>query len=785
MDWRKKIVCVLGFATVVLTAFFVRLFPPFAEGIPPSPKQREWLPAPPVSALKSEIRFEANVGQFDPEVRFVSRGLAYNLFLTSNGALFLLPEKQDTLSHLRFKLLNSNPGAFFGRNELACQSNYFIGQQREDWITGVPNYASVVQKNVYPGIDLIYYGRNGQLEFDFVVAGGGRPGDIRFKFDGAGRLALAANGDLIVQTPAAELRQHAPHIYQEIAGILHPVAGGFVLAEDMSVQFEVGTYDATYPLVIDPVLSYSTYLGGSDSDFAKGIAVDSAGYLYVTGTILSPDFPVSDSYQPQHAGDFDVFIMKLEPATNTVIYSTFIGGAGGDSGNDIAVDRFGNVHITGNTNSVDFPVVNAVQPKYAGGPFDAFVAMLDPAGDSLVYSTYLGGDKDDIAHAIALDVKGRVYVAGTTGSIDFARVNPIQPLYGGGLSDAFLTRFASGGSAIEYSTFVGSSGSDTGADLTLDSSGNVYLTGTNSDGQFGGLDLYLVKVDTAGTAFIYATQSGTGSNDFGNGVAVDPSGNAYVTGTTIVGPMGGDDAFVIKFDASGEEILYAKFIGGSGAEVGNKIAVDKDGQATVVGRTGSDDFPLVNALQVTRGGGFDAFVAKLDVAGSSFLFSTYLGGSGGNALAGTGDNPRAVVMDGDGVIFIAGHTLSEDFPLQNPLQESYAGGDTDGFIVIVGKQTTSVRETGGPPVSDFILEQNYPNPFNPATTIRFTLTKPGHVRLRVFNTVGRLVSTLVDEVRHVGPHAIDFRADNLASGVYFYRLETGGAVQQQRMLLLR
>ncbi len=619
---------------------------------------------------KLPLSFEANQGQTDRRVEFLSRGLGYTLFLMPNEAVLASrksaahaeptgprqarvsqPGKTITTT-LRIKLVGGNPHArVVGMEELPGKSNYFIGNDPKKWRTDVPNYGRVKVRDVYPGVDLVYYGNQRQLEEDFVVAPGADPRAITMEIAGVEKALIDAQGELVLASPGGEVRLRKPVIYQEVAGVQHEIAGGYTLKGENRVGFELGNYDVTQRLVIDPVLAYSTYLGGSGTDLGLGIAVDSSGNAYVTGQTNSTDFPGASSSPIQSAfggGGVDAFVTKINAAGSALVYSTYLGGGSGggmgggdDTGLGIAVDFSGNAYVTGLTFSTDFPGASSSPIQSAnGGGRDAFVAKLNAAGSALVYSTYLGGNDTDEGRGIAVDSSGNAYVTGETFSTNFpgASSSPIQSAFGG-FVDAFVTKINAAGSALVYSTYLGGSSNDFGVGIAVDFSGNAYVTGfTNStnfpgassshiQSAFGGLDdAFVTKINAAGSALVYSTYLGSSGADQGFGIAVDSSGNAYVTGVTsstnfpgagfspIQSAFGGDlDAFVAQLNAAGSALVYSTYLGGSGADQGFGIAVDSSGNAYVTGQTSSTDFPGASSspIQSANGGGGDSFVAKI------------------------------------------------------------------------------------------------------------------------------------------------------------------------------
>jgi hypothetical protein len=368
-----------------------------------------------------------------------------------------------------------------GVDEMSGKSNYFIGNDAKKWHTNVPRYAKVKYTGVYSGIDLVYYGNQQQLEYDFVVAPGADPRRIQLGISGARRISCNEDGNLVLTMDEGEILWHKPVVYQKHGGTRQEIATHYAINAKNRVRFEVGDYDSRRPLFIDPLI-YSTYLGGSAYDYGSGIAVDGAGHAYVTGWTTSANFPTMNPLQPASGGLY-VFVAKLNPAGSALVYSTYLGG-GADEGGGIAVDSSGNAYVTGLTESTDFPTMNPLQPSF-GGVSDAFVAKLNPTGSALVYSTYLGGSGIDNGTGISVDNSGNAYVTGYTFSANFPLMNPLQATPGGGgYGDAFVAKLDSTGSALVYSTYLGGSGDDYGAGIAVDSPGNAYVTGSTDSNDF-------------------------------------------------------------------------------------------------------------------------------------------------------------------------------------------------------------------------------------------------------------------------------------------------------------
>lgn len=672
------------------------------------------------------LRFEANLGQTDRSAEFLSRGNGYSLFLTPTESVFVLrqPPTKTSASQsapaavLRMKLLGANRASRARALErLSGASNYFIGNDPKKWRTDVPNYAKVQFENVYPGVNLVYYGNQSQLEYDFVVAPGADPSVIQLGFRGAQHVTVDSQGDLRISTLGREIRWRKPVIYQEISGAKKAVEGRYIQHGNNRVGFELASYDSHRPLVIDPQLIYSTYLGGSSSDTAFAIAADSAGDAYVTGLTGSSDFPTASPFQSALAssGSSNAFITKLNATGDGVIYSTYLGGSGGgllsegDWGSGIAVDSAGDAYVTGFTFSQDFPTTAGAFQTAAPGSGVAWVAKLNAAGSALVYSTYLGGNNPGAyqsAPLIAIDASGNAYVTGTTYASNFPTVNSVQGTYGGA-GDCFVSKLNPAASGLIYSTYLGGNDQDICSGIAVNSSGEAYVSGEtlSTDFQFtvslgksgfmGKSGGFVVKLINSGTGIAFSTQLGGTSGNSGavggGAIALDSAQNVYLAGTTTStdlpvtlnayqGTFGGgtSDAYVMKLDSAGANILFASYLGGSGGEGCSGIALDSAGRIYVAGNTTSPNFPHKNALQIGFSGGIDdAFVAEFDPSSTgsgTLVFSTYMGGS----LA---ETPFGVALDPSGNLYVAGNTGSPDFPITTgALQTSFKGGANDGWV---------------------------------------------------------------------------------------------------------
>jgi hypothetical protein len=652
---------------------------------------------------KLPLIFIRNEGQLDSQVEYYAKTPGQSIYLTPSGMVFDLVRNQNTADsadkqsqRLTFSLdlvgANVSPSVQ-GIDRDRAVFNYLLGNDPQKWHTDIPAYREVAYKDVYPGIDLRLYGKEGSLEYAFVVQPGADVSDIALVYNGVDGLNTES-GELVISTAFGDFNQSQPYIYQPIGDDTVAVAGGFKLLTADSYGFQVGSYDANYPLVIDPSLplAYSTYLGGSGTDWGYDIAVES-GCAYVTGQTYDLEF--DPSYFPTknpYLGNqnvSDAFVTKLDTTKSgeaSLIYSTYYGGNGNDVGYGIAVEA-GCAYITGETYSTDLPTKRGFQSNHSpdNNCSDIFITRFNTSGNGLVYSSYLGGASSDIGRAIAVEA-GNAYVTGVTGSINFPVLNEYQSQFAG----AFVARIdtnLSWSASLIYSTYLGGSGAEWGNDIAVES-GCAYVTGHTNSTDFpiknpyqtfeGAVDAFVTKLDTSQAgddSLIYSTYIGGSYGDAGYGIVVE-AGCAYVTGGTgstdfpTLNPYqgqlkGGGDAFVTRFNASGDDITYSSYLGGNGEDQATGIAVEA-GYAYITGSTESTDFPIKNPYQ-TDSRDYDAFVSKLDTAQSgaaSLIYSTYLGGSGDERATG-----MAVEA---GCAYVTGSTGSDDFPTLNQYQ-TYPG----------------------------------------------------------------------------------------------------------------
>ncbi len=692
---------------------------------------------------KLPLTFEVNHGQSNPEVKFLSQGAGYTAYLTAGGltlslrpspapagaspSLPVAPPEAGKNAILQFNLVGAakNP-AVVGEDLQPGVVNYFLGNDPSQWRTNVPTYGRVRYKNVYPGIDLLYYGNHRQLEYDFEIHAGSDPGRIQLEIHGANRVELDVSGNLVLSTANRDLHFQSPVVYQQINGQRIPVGGAFVVKDATHVGFQISHYDSEQPLVIDPVLVYSTYLGGSGNDQITGITVDSAGSAYVVGYSNSTDFPLAAlGSLPQSANH--VFVAKLNPAGTNLVYVDYLGGNSQDFGLALALDSSNNVFVTGSTESSNFPTVKPIQAQQPG-PYSAFLSKISATGASLLYSTYLGGNTFDQPAAIAVDSLGQAHIAGFTESQNFPVANAFQTTaqanQGGFFGTyGFVTTFSSNGSSFIYSTYLAgntnvilSCGSSQCwptpfsaiSGLAVDANGNTYVTGTTNTYNFpatSGTYLatnnapqdatvgFLTKLSTTGTLDYSTYFYGSSGNPVGiAAVAVDSTGAAYITGsaqsdgtfpvtsTAICDPsisgFACSYAFVTKFDPQAATLLYSTFLGANNFAGPQSIALDANNDAYIASATLSGLVQTQNAVEAYTAQ-TDVLLVEIDPAASTQLFATYLGGS-------ENDSPGGMALDAQGNIYVAGTTNSTDFPATQSAFQVQSGGNADGFISKIG-----------------------------------------------------------------------------------------------------
>ena len=673
--------------------------------------------------------FEPNRGQAPAAVQFLTTGSG------PEGAVWFTPQAailRTPAGAVAIEPQSSSPAEIVAEDSTSGVSHYLRGNDRARWITNVPHYRRVRYRNLYPGIDLLFYPGHSGLEYDLILLPGADPRSIRLLVRGARRLSLDVRGNLRIDTGAARIEERRPTIYQEIAGRRRPIPGRFALHGN-EIRFAVAPYDRAYTLCIDPLIVYGTYLGGRSRDLGAAIAVDAAGNAYITGSTVSADFPVTaNAVQIKPGGVpnsgismigvgdiFDAFVAKLSPDGSRLVYATFIGGSGSDSGLAIAVDRSGNAVVAGSTTSANFPLApGAIQSSYpTGAASTGFISKLKADGSDFLFSTYFGGatgasGENTAVSAVAFDASNAVYLAGTTNAHSFpSTAGAFQTFLGGG-SDAFAARLDPTGRAIAYATFLGGGLADTAYAIAVDASGNASIGGFTSSANFpvtaqaaqptplGATAGFVARLNPAGSALVYSTFLGGSGYDSVNALALDKDGSLIAAGSTnatvfptTVGafqpslPGQGMHAFVARYDPAGA-IQYATLLGGNGNESAAAVAVNADGSVSVAGQTTSSDFPLTeDAYQRSIAGTNcftitspfppppsntpcpDGFLTILHVSGRRLVYSTYLGGSSIDGVTG-------LTLGSDGALYLAGSTGSNNFIVsQGAFQTARAGGN--------------------------------------------------------------------------------------------------------------
>jgi len=694
---------------------------------------------------KLPLLFEQNQGQADLQTKFLLRGKGYTAFLASDGMLLSLrptnaapiprignvPATTSASSvpptAIQFRLSGAtrNP-AVAGEDRQLGKVNYFFGRDPNTWRTNVPTYARVRYKDVYPGIDLVYYGTGRQLECDFAIAPGADPNRIQFEITGAREIRVDVSGNLVLSTNSGDLRFEIPVVYQESNGQHIVIDGGYVVNDPTHVSFHLAHYDPKKPMVIDPVLVYSTYLGGSGFDQPEAIAVDSSGSIYVAGYTDSADFPLA-ALGSLPTGMDHVFVAKLDPSGSTLLYADYIGGSSPDFGYALALDSANHVYVAGATESTDFPVVSPYQASLPGR-LNVFVTKISADGSSLLYSTYLGGDSAEAPSSIQVGSAGEMYVAGYTSSTNFPVANAYQatvsPNQGGAYGTyGFLTKLTSDGSSLVYSTFIGGNSNVPQScaqglcwpaplnlinGMALDSSGNAYVTGDTNTYNFPATPGAYLTTNSApldATIGFVSKFSTSGSLDYSTylygssgasaqiaSIAVDGAGSAYITGTapsdgtfpitstSICDPAvsfgGCSYAFVTKFDPTGSTLQYSTFLGLNNVAFPQAVAVDQSNDAYVLCVTWSGTVATPNGIEPYDNGA-DLLVAEIDPVASTQLFATFLGASGD-------EYPAGLKVDSNGNVYVSGYTDSTDFPVTQGAFQNMIGGNFDAFVVKIG-----------------------------------------------------------------------------------------------------
>jgi hypothetical protein len=736
--------------------------------------------------------FIENKGQWHSDVLYLARfgnmdawitkyGVNYHFYKIESLNKDVVSEKSNVYGHrvlMRFNNINTVINGE-GLEKLEGKHNYFYGNNPEKYASDVNLFKEVTVKDIYPGIDIRYYFDNGFLRYDFIVHPGAEPSKIEFDIEGSDK-TYVKNNSLVFTTTFGEVEFAQLNVYQQ--NDKKQIESNFSQLKNGNWHFNLGQFDKTQALIIDPLV-YSTYLGGSDYDYAYAVEIDETGNVYVTGTTVSADYDVTPgAYQTTYAGGVnDIFVTKLNNAGTSLIYSTYIGGSNSASSNDIAyaiaLDPNNNPIITGYTSSSDYPVTAGTFQVNTNPSNNIIITKLNSTGSALTYSTFIGGTGLDIGKSIEVDNVGNIYIAGYSYASDFP-VTPgaAQSVFGGSL-DAVVVKINNSATLLQYATYVGGNDEDYGYSIAIDGAGNAYITGetksTNFPVTFGALqttyggslrDAFVTKLNASGTSFSYSTYLGGSDRDFGRAIVVNAAGNAFVTGYTYSAnfyttptayqqTFGGGvmDIFVTKLNTSGSNVDYSTFLGGNSADEGYSIVLDSDENAYIAGRSLSGDYPVTpGAYQTSNLGATDVVVSKLNSTGSYLYYSTYIGGD-------QGEDCYAIARNSSGEIVVAGETSSSNYPVTSGVyQPAHGGGFDDAFVTKMYIYNTSVNDE----LSEF---KNW-NIFPSVNNGTFTISSENDGKFELLDINGKIIRTY--QVNKNEPKTI---RENIAAGVYIIR----------------
>lgn len=766
--------------------------------------------------------FVLNAGQIERQARFYAVGANASVYFEPDAVVIdRIPDGATPGVSLRVGFPHArSPLGLEGQGARDSRVNAFIGSDPRRWQRAIPTYDEVRYRGIAPGADLVYRIEEGHLEYDVILAPRANLSAAVLRYHGADRLTLDGDGGLVIHTAGGRMREAPPRLYQDVDGVRRWVAGGFRIVGRRDIAFWASDYDHDRPLVVDPGMLWSTFVGGVGADCPVAVATNQAGETFIVGYTASADYPsTTGAYQTTKRGDNDVVVTKLG-ANGSMVWSTFLGGSRWDAGRGIAVDASGNVYVCGETLSEDFPVSAGAFRNTIGmsGTYDAFVAKLGPNGNVLSYSTYLGGTSDDYGNSIAINSSGLATVAGTTGSVDYPTTSGVvkptrtPQLFDG--SDGFVTRLNATGTGLVYSTYVGSnSGSDLIRRIVLDSGDRATVTGSTAspdfpttasafDRTFGGIkEAFVARLSATGSAYVFSTYLGGAAVDEGFGVAVDGSGNTYAIGATTSTDFpttsgafqpswgGGTsvyDAYVVELSSTGA-VVYSSFLGRSGSDAAYGVAATASGKACVTGVTTSTDLPVTSgAISGSySGGSADGFAVVVASGGSRIDYSTYLGSSGN-------DQAWAVVLRPDSRVILSGYTDGANFPTSvGAFDRTHAGGGTfDGFVMVADVGLGTSTAVGDLLPSSVHLGSPTPNPFHSTVSFSIRLDQVGRVMARVIDGQGRVIKTLTDRELGPGSHMStwtggDERGRRAPPGVYLIQVVTREWSEVRRVVLLR
>jgi hypothetical protein len=791
------------------------------------------------------LAFTVNRGQSPSSIRFTAQGGGCGMAFSPAGTTFLLsretaasvakraakksvmfeddptrdqPEYESFALELAFVGANENP-EIQGEDRLPWNNNYFIGNDPDRWRTDVPNYKKIRFREVYDGVDLVYYGNRKRVKYDFVVKPGEDPEKILLKYDfgeAGGALAVNEKGELVVKTPVGELIEEKPYCYQKINGKEAAVEVRYEVVEGGIYRFRVGEYDKSAELVIDPELVYSTYLGGIYREQATGVAIDKEGCVYVVGS-TDGDFPITSG--ALNSTPTTMFLAKINPAGTSLVYSTYFGRNdlnGTIAG--IAVDNEGNAYVAGSGVGSEFPTTSGAYDTQVAGYTDCYVTKINTQGNGLIYSTYIGGSSSDFIHGITIDSAGNAFVCGYTNSSDFPTTSGTyrEKITTSGIYEAFITKLNRDGTGLQYSSYLGQTGLED-ISIAIDTAGNAFVAGVSGHSAYGSYpvtpdsystpggktDIFITKMNDAGSGVFYSCLFGGGKNDYVTGIAVDSSGNAYISGYTESADYpttpgafqetyrgDGDryNGFLTKLNSEGSALVFSTYVHGDSdkpSTIVMDLSVNQAGESFVTGN--SDAFPVTtDAYQKLDRG---AFLALFSSKGDSLIYSTCFGGS-------RSESGEALAIRENGDVVIAGFTDSLDFPVTaGAVDDTLTYFDLiaihpDAFIAKFHFEGgfTAVGSFKKP--SEFSITGVYPNPFNPSTTIMFSLPEPGGVTFSVYSVSGQKVYESKLNFYERGQKQIRFEGKDsfghaLSSGVYMVRFEFGKNSDARKMMLIK
>ena len=723
--------------------------------------------------------FLSNGGQVHGPARFYAVGHGSAVFFEPTSVLLRTGNSLGAVLRVDFPAAPARPRLQALEPE-ASRVNVFVGNDETRWSSGVQAYREVRYAGVAPGADLVYRVQAGHLEYDLVLAPGADLSHAVLRYRGARSLSIGRDGRLAIQTAAGTIAEAAPVLYQERSDGRVAVAGGYRIVSRQEIGFWARAYDRSRPLVVDPGMMWSTFLGGTGADCQVAVTTNSSGESFLVGYASSADYPTTvGAYQGTKHADDDVIVTKLR-SDGSMVWSTYLGGSAWDAGRAVAVDGNGNVYITGETLSNDFPVTTGAFRTQIGmsGTYDAFVTKLGPNGDMLAYSTYLGGLSDDKGTAIAVNSAGQATVGGSTGSTDFPTTSGVVKfsrtpgLFDG--SDGFVTKLNATGTGLVYSTYLGSnSGTEQVRALVLDGNDEPTITGPTASPDFpttsnalsrtlkGIKDAFVTRLNSTGSTYIFSTMLGGGGVDDGYGVGVDGNGNTYAVGattstdfpvssgafqTTWGGGSNVYDGYIVEISPSGG-LVYGSYLGGSGSDVAYGASVRSDGTVCVTGVCASTNFPVTSGAVSSSfaGGPADGFVSAVAPGGSRLLYSSYIGSSGN-------DQALGIALSSNGTAIVAGYTDGANFPISSSAYDRTQSGGYDAFVTEIDTGMGTLTAVGAPSSQLEFLGPS-PNPFESRTAGSVTLTRAAHLTIQILDLQGRLVRRLADDVREAGLQA--------------------------------